>query len=102
LRKKNQIFAHARRDRDKGGRKADADQMRERGRGRRERESVCGTAGKSGAGRGNGGRWGWGFLDGTPSPPCTATPSYGRGGGSVARRGTIHTSTASDGDFRNA
>jgi hypothetical protein len=62
---------------------------------------VCGTAGKRGAGR-EMEVGGAGVFGGTPSPPCTATPSYGRGGGSVARRGTIHASTASDGDFRNA
>ena len=78
---------------------------RERTR-REERERVCvrdgnGRTGEVGAER-NGGRWGWGGLDETPSPPCTAPTSYGRGRGSVARRRTIHASTASDGDLLNA
>jgi hypothetical protein len=43
------------------------------------------------------------FLgDEAPSPPCTALPSYGHGGGSVACCRTIHAATASDGDILNA
>jgi hypothetical protein len=56
-----------------------------------------------GAGRG-GDKWRsvGSSLDETPSPRCTAPPSYGGDRGSVARRGTIHDSTASDGDLLNA
>ena len=94
---------------DKGGGEEKQMQIgRDRGREKRgeERERVCvrdgnGRTGEVGGER-NGGRWGWGVLDETPSPPCTAPTSYGRGRGSVARRRTIHASTASDGDLLNA
>jgi hypothetical protein len=92
---------------DKGGRKVDADRTRERGRERRgERKSLC-------AGREPGGRKRWagtemevggvaGFWMRRHPRRARHPPSYGRGRGSVAQRGTIHASTASDGDLLNA
>jgi hypothetical protein len=77
----------------------------ERGEERREKESVCGT--------GTGGQKTWagtemevggvaGFWMRRHPRRARHPPSYGRDRGSVAQRGTIHASTASDGDLLNA
>jgi len=92
---------------DKGGRKKSRcrsdERERTRGRGRREKR-VCVRDGNGRGGRGEEMEVGGVGRFWMRRHPRRARhpPSYGRGRGSVAWRGTIHASTASDGDLLNA